>query len=336
VAETELRHGASGRVHRFLHRTPTQAVRPGQHARLKVLLPAVLFMLAAVLLAGCGGKSGRELAVREWSAWSLPPDGARLPAPRRVVPGLGGEMLVLDDVGRVLVYDASGELKRQWRMPDSTIGRPEGACVLRDGRIFVCDTHYQRIVVFDQAGTVLYMFGSEGKGPGQFIYPVAITADDEDNLYICEYGGNDRVQMFRPDGTYLSGFGGFGTGPGEFQRPSGIVWRDGRLYVADAINNRVLVFEDAKFVGILGGTEGAPTLRFPYDIAPAPDGGLLVVEYQAGRVTWLTADGKLAGRACAPGSGQGNLRTPWSLSVSASGEVWVADTGNRRLVRMKL
>jgi DNA-binding beta-propeller fold protein YncE len=180
------------------------------------------------------------------------------------------------------------------------------------------------------------LFRSEGSGPGEFVYPVAVCQDGTENLYVAEYGSNDRVQKFGRDGACLLAFGGFGTEAGNFQRPSGLVWRDGRVYVADAINNRIQVFaDDGRFVGVLAPPGRAPAaLHFPYDLAPAPDGGFHVVEYGAGRLTKLGPDGALLGRFDTSGTAAGPLRTPWGLAGDAAGRIWIADTGNRRIVEL--
>ena len=50
---------------------------------------------------------------------------------------------------RVLVFSTSGQLLRKWEMPAYDVGKPEGICVFKDGRIAVTDTHYHRVVFFD-------------------------------------------------------------------------------------------------------------------------------------------------------------------------------------------
>ena len=289
--------------------------------------------LAAVLLSGCGGAPGgaAALPVRETHIWSVPPVEAVQPAPRSVAAGASNEVYVLDTAGRVLVYAANGEVTRQWPMPELTVGKPEGVLELRDGHVLVCDTHYHRVVEFDGHGQVVRMFGREGRGPGEFIYPVAIAADDRENLFVAEYGSNDRVQVFTRAGEFVRSFGGFGTKAGEFQRPSGLVWHEGRVYVADAFNNRIQVFTDAgQFVQVLE----TPALAFPYDLKWSADGALFVVEYGAGRVTKLALDGRLLGRYGSNGSGIGQFATPWGLALDGRGDLIVADTGNRRLVQL--
>jgi len=293
-------------------------------------------LLFALLLAACSERKDAGLTAREWRTWQLPPEGATLPTPRSLATGLHDELVVLDTAGRVLIYDANAVLLRQWHMLDTSVGKPEGVVILRDGRVVVCDTHYHRIVYFDAEGRWLRNFGKEGEGAGEFIFPVGITKDADENLYVCEYGGHDRVQKFTREGEFVLEFGGFGTEPGKFQRASGLVWHQGKVHVADAINNRVAVFTDAgKYVGDLGAPQ-PPSFALPYDIALGPDGNFYVIEYGAGRLSQVTPAGKLLGRLGHTGAGTGEFATPWGLCVDSRGYITVGDTKNRRLVRLRL
>ncbi len=329
VAESELRHEPTGRRRRFCHRAEGGPLRRGMKVVLRVL--AVLLLVA---LVGCGGAEGPALSVSAVRHWPVPPAGPSIPAPRAVAVGPEGRAHVLDTAGRVLVYGPDGEVARRWTMPEAEVGTAEGLCVLRDGRVAVADTHYSRVIVFDRQGRELLRFGREGTGPGEFLYPVAVAADEDGNLFVAEYGSNDRVQKFAPDGELLLEFGGFGTGAEQFQRPSGLAWREGRLYVADAMNSRVQVFAaDGRSLGVLGGGQEL-TFRLPYDVAAGPEGDLYVVEYGAARVSRVTPEGRLVGRFGAVGHGEGQMRTPWGLAVAPGGHILIADTGNRRIVEL--
>lgn len=333
--ESRVRQDGQNLEIRLLHRVPERPLDAGGRVRLR-LLPGLLLLLLA-LVPGCGGSADPVLSAHTTDSWSLPAHQGRMPAPRGIGPGPDRTLYVLDNAGRVLVYDEAGELLRDWWMPDYDIGKAEGVCVLQDGRVAVADTHYHRVVVFDRQGIEQLRFGKLGEGPGEFIYPVKVIQSPSGTLFVCEYGGHDRVQMFRPDGTYVGEFGRFGTAPGEFQRPSGIVWRDGLLYVVDAFNNRVQVFTElGQFVKVIAdGTEGA-SLYYPYDVTLTPDDRLLVVEYGGSRVTAIDLDGKLLGRFGTPGGGENQLMTPWGLTVDSQGRLLICDTGNRRLVRLEL
>ena len=339
-AETDLQTD-NGSTRTFIHR-PSEAPARGARVRLRALLRTILCLaLAAFFSAGCKRNGDTAtISVKPCRTWMLPADGAVQPTPRSLTTGPHDELAVMDTAGRVLIYDADGALLRQWKMLDVKFGKPEGIVWLKDNRIVVCDTHYRRLVWFDQQGHVLKTLGQHGKGHGEFIYPVGICKDAAENLYVCEYGGNDRVQVFTRDGEWVREFGSPGTGPGQFQRPSGLVWHAGKVFVADAINNRVLIFTDAgKYLGVLGaGADGtsAPIFNLPYDITLAPDGALYVIEYGAGRLTKLSLDGKILGRHGHTGRGDGEFATPWGLTVDSRMRVLVADTMNRRIVSLQL
>lgn len=331
VEEVEIRHEPTQTRRRFYHRPATAQLRTGDRVLLRICV-----LLCLLLIAGCGSaKDVPTIAVKRETHWSLPPDGPSVPAPRGVHVGPDHELYVLDNAGRVLVFDAERKLARQWRMPESSVGKPEKLCVFKDGRVAIADTHYHRIIFFDKSGVELSRLGVYGKGPSEFIYPVAIVQDGEENFYVCEYGENDRVQKFSLDGKFLLEFGGFGTATGEFQRPSGIVWRDKKLYVVDAFNNRIQVFsEEGKFLEVLGSGDAKGDLNYPYDIATNAAGELVVVEYGAGRVSQFDLTGKLLGRFGTTGTGEGQMNTPWGLSVDGADRIVIADTGNRRIVEL--
>lgn len=334
VAEVELRHEPSGTVQKFFHRPPANHLARGT----RVVLKALVCLLLCLHMAGCGqSKKTPTIAVKEVHSWSVPPQDLLQPAPRSLAIGNHGEVIALDTAGRVLVYAADGSIARQWPMPDCKIGKPEGVVMLRDGRVVVCDTHYHRVVVFDADGKSYQTFGKEGQGPGEFIYPIAVAKDPQENLYIAEYGSNDRVQKFTSDGKFLLAFGAFGTKPGEFQRPSGLVWRDGKIYASDAFNNRVQVFsDDGKFLKILDSTNAPLALKLPYDLKLGADDNLYAVEYGAGRVTRFDLEGRVLARYGSIGSGLGQFATPWGLAVDAQKKIYVADTGNRRVVEIQM
>ncbi|HEX9048553.1 MAG TPA: hypothetical protein VF988_16105, partial [Verrucomicrobiae bacterium] len=334
VAEVEVRHEPTGAVRSFFHRPSSNHLMRGT----RILLKALLCLWLCVHGTGCRpAATGAAIPVKEVHAWSVPAAGLLQPAPRSLGIGNHGEVIALDTGGRVLVYAPDGSIARQWRMPETKNGNPEGVCMLRDGRIVVGDTHYHRVVVFAPDGQSFKTFGREGQGPGEFIYPVAVTKDAQDNLYIAEYGSNDRVQKFTADGKFLLAFGAFGTKPGEFQRPSGLVWRDGKIYAADAFNNRIQLFsDDGKFLKIVDWPEQPLALRLPYDLKLGSDDALYVVEYGAGRVTKFDLAGRVLGRYGTTGAGLGQFATPWGIAVNGQKQVYVADTGNRRIVELKL
>lgn len=331
IAEVDLQDTRQGARRTFVHRPAGPLLRPGDRVLMKVLT-----LLLVLMFAGCES-SEPVLHVKKETCWNMPPDGPRVPAPRGMTVSPDGEYLVLDNAGRLLVFDEAGQLRRQWWMPDYSVGKPEGVCVLKDGRIAVADTHYHRVVLFSHDGDVIGMFGKLGTGPGEFVYPVSVVQDEQENLYVCEYGNfNDRAQKFSKEGTFIRQIGAYGTEDGQFQRPSGAAWFDGRLYIVDAFNNRIQVFDgDGKLVAILGTSDKISDLYYPYDISVSDRGELYVVEYGAGRVSKYDRSGKLLGRYGHSGPGTAEFMTPWGLAIDHRGRVYVCDTGNRRIVELE-
>ncbi len=333
VMESTLEDAASGAKRTFSHRGRTLPTGDGWRAMLRWL--GIL-----LITFGMGCERTEEwptLTMAEVNAWRLPIDGPKLPAPRSVAVGPHDEIVALDDAGRVLVFDAQGKVIRRWRMPDISVGRPEGVVVLDQGDIVVCDTHYHQIITFSPEGEEKQRFGKSGRGPGEFIYPVAITKDPKGHLYVGEYGSNDRIQKFTLTGEHILSFGTFGTEPGAFQRPSGIVWHADRLYIADAVNNRLQIFhDDGRFDRVLPLTHDGQhvPLHLPYDLVMSPHHHLVLIEYGAGRILQCDLSGNLLGTYGRQGSAIGQFSTPWGITVDSRGRFRVADQGNRRLVAL--
>lgn len=245
---------------------------------------------------------------------------------------------VIDKTARVQRFGFDGEPQLFWNMPAKSNGKPTGVSVAPDGRIFVADTHYFRVVVYDNEGHELQQFGSYGEEPGQFIYTTDIAFAPNGNLYVSEYGGHDRIQVFDADGKYLFEFGSPGSEPGQFTRPQSLAFsNDGtELFVADACNHRIQVFTlDGTFKRIISKLgRGLGEVAYPYGIIVLADDSLLVNEFGNNRVQRFSADGEPLGLWGTSGRGPGQLQYPWSSAV-CDGELFILDSGNNRVQVME-
>lgn len=308
----------------------------GKLDRVKLNVLSMLLLMLTLCVTGCKpGNQLPQIPVKNTHVWAVPLDDISVPAPRNAKMLPDGRMMVLDTAGRVLLYDNAGKVTAIWHLPTNANGNPEGTCLLSDGRVAVADTHYHRIVFFDMQGNVTSMFGQRGEASSQFIYPVSVVQDDKGFIYVVEYGGNDRVQKFTPDMKHVLTFGKAGTGTGEFQRASGAMIHKNLLYVADAINNRILVFETetGKHIDTLGHNH----LDLPYDLAIDDREHLYIAEYGAGRVTEMDLSGKIVATFGHTGRGGADeFMTPWSVTVTPDHQIRVMDTGNHRIVELEL
>ncbi len=245
-----------------------------------------------------------------------------------------GVLYVVDKSARVQRYGIDGEPQVQWRMPKWDNGKPTGLAVHPDGRVFVADTHYHRVIAYDPDGHEQMRFGQYGEEPGQFIYPTDVAFGPDGRIYVSEYGGNDRISVFSPDGVFEVSFGSLGNGPEQFSRPQAMAFsRDGtELYIADACNHRIVVTDrEGNLLRILGGPgQGPGRFAYPYDVMVLDDGALLVCEFGNNRVQRLSPEGECLGTHGRAGTGDGELQYPWGVDGDDE-TIFVLDSGNNRV-----
>lgn len=255
--------------------------------------------------------------------------------PRPVAVAPDGSVWVGDKTGRVQHFTPDGKLLLEFRMPEYANGKPVGMSVGPDGNLYVADTHYHRVIVFDPQGKELRRWGTFGQGPGQFIYPTDVAFAPDGRIFVSEYGGNDRISIFSPDGKFLSSFGQLGEGEGQFSRPAAMAVDAARscLYVADACNHRIARYDlNGKLLGYFG-TPGreAGQLKYPYGLALLADGRLAVSEFGNHRVQGFDSQGRSVAILGQPGKGPGELVSPWGVAADAQGRLYVVDSGNNRV-----
>jgi DNA-binding beta-propeller fold protein YncE len=140
-------------------------------------------------------------------------------------------------------------------------------------------------------GTLVY--GRNAAGQSVITDPKNVAVGPDGKIFVVE-GKTARVTVFNPDGTIAASWGGPGQGNGQFQEPWGIaVAPNGNVYVADTWNHRVQYFDPTgKFLG-----------------------------------TW----GKLGDAKGSATSDPGIFWGPRAIAISQAGDVYVTDTGNKRV-----
>lgn len=251
---------------------------------------------------------------------------------------------VVDKAARIQVFDRKGRFLHGWMTPEWQFGKPTGLSFDNDGNLMVADTHYYRVLFYTPEGELLEdktIGGVEGLGPGEFSWVTDCVQDSKGNYYVSEYGELDRVQKFSPSGDYLWGWGGHGPELDEFKRPQNLaIDEDDNLWVVDACNHRVMVFDVSgdgpkllKHWGELGSEPGK--LRYPYDLVL--DGKYVYIcEFGNHRVQKFTRDGELIGYWGSHGRDNGELHNPWAIVKDSKDRLHVLDTYNQRVQRIRL
>lgn len=221
-------------------------------------------------------------------------------------------------------------------------------------RLYVADDDHHRVLVLDPATLApVGSVGTFGTGPGQMQnpYDVAVDGHELPQLYVAD-NLNNRVDVFDAFGLgFLGSFGRTGYGPGlgnmEIVRSVGALADvpGGGVIAADTANNRVQRFDAGGTVvaawGLAG--RGAGYVTRPGGVTFAPDGGVTVADTFDHRIALLAADGTFAGQRgqisaitgfAFAGSNPGQLNLPSGVAYDAAGNLWIADTGNDRVVEL--
>jgi uncharacterized protein (TIGR03663 family) len=137
--------------------------------------------------------------------------------------------------------------------------------------------------------------------------PTGLTVDGQGNIYIADTGGH-QIHVFGPDGQFIRSLGGFGSESGRLYEPRGVaVDSEGNVYVADTWNARVVKFDP----------EGRALATWGSGDQDLGDGRMATI-----------TDGTQAGNDAAPLGFFG----PRGLALDAQGNLYIADTGNKRIV----
>lgn len=178
----------------------------------------------------------------------------------------------------------------------------------------------------------LQVFGSRGRGPGHFVKPRAIAANQWGEIFVVDRSG--RIQKFDSEGRHLLTWNLEKVDNGY---PTGLDCDSaGDLWVADTHNSRILHYSRAGQLLSRFGEYGEEPGRlvYPTDVLVSPEGFVFVTEYGGqgrDRVMKFRSDGSFVAEWGGTGTGPGQLRRAMGLCFDPEGNIWVADSCNHRL-----
>lgn len=268
-----------------------------------------------------------------------------LAEPRGVALAADGTIYTIDSfAARVTAFRPDGTVAYQWGKKgtgDGEFAEPWGIAVAPNGDVYVADTWNHRVQHFDRTGKFLGKWGGfvDAKGqlgvePGNFWGPRDVVVTPSGNVLVSD-AGNKRVQVFDLAGKYITMFGGDGTDPGKLKEPVGLAAdASGNVYVADTWNRRIQKF-DSRYQPVaqipVSGWESQSVANKPY-LAAGPDGRILYSVPEKNQVVILGPDGRQEASLPPLGTEAASLKSPVGVAVSKQGEVFVADSGNTRLI----
>ena len=135
-----------------------------------------------------------------------------------------------------------------------------------------------------------------------------------------------------PGYIFITSWGGPGSAPGKFHDPTGIAVTDDEVFVSDARNARIQVFDhDGRFKRQFGSKGDAPgQLGRPMNLAIFAE-ELYVADYWNDRIDVFGLDGTYRRSVGRKGNEPGSFNAPGGVAVAADGHLFVADFYNQRI-----
>ncbi len=295
----------------------------------------IFILIVVFLITGCHKKTIEKVMVRQLR--QIGTQGSQpgfFKEPRGLCFTPDGSLLVTDFRNyRVQKLTVAGKPLQQWGSRGNKPGQfndPTCAAVDSHGNLFVVDTWNHRVQRCDPDGNWIENWA---KG-GDFYAPRGIAIDASDKVYVANTSFHN-IKVFNRSGKLIATWGSEGAGADQFHDPLGLAFGpDGNLYVADTGNQRI------KVVSPTGQT--LRTIRVPEwseknfneaYIAVGSDNKIYVTVPNANFIQVYTKDGHLFSRFGEPGVGPEQLMFPTGIAVSASGQVFISDSLNNRIVK---
>jgi len=176
-----------------------------------------------------------------WKFGSLGTQAGQFNTPHRLAT-LNNELFVADSKNhRIQVFDTDGNFLRQFGTHGESIGQlSEPIDVNAYGsQIFVADSARASILVFDLNGKFMREFEVNQNVSG-ISEPYAVFVYD-DLIFVSDIG-DFSVKIFDLDGNFIKQFGQYGDRYSEFSHPLYTVTDGNRIFVSDAQNYRIQIF----------------------------------------------------------------------------------------------
>jgi len=177
------------------------------------------------------------------------PSKGQFANPRGIDVDSAGNFYVADTMNaRIQKFQPDGTFVSVFGSSGPGVGEmrePNDVAVDSAGNIFVVDALNHRLLKFSPDG----IFVSEWAGPeATFFGPRSVTIGPDQKVYVLDQGRSRVVRKNAIDDGFIE-WGKPGGGEGDFNEPTAIEVADGKVYIADAGNQRIQVFDlDGKFI----------------------------------------------------------------------------------------
>ena len=274
--------------------------------------------------------------------------------PRDIALAPDGTLYVADTFNnRIQHLAADGTVLQVWgsfadiskgQAPGGTFYEPWGIAVGPDGSVYVADTWNHRIQKFTADGKFVNMWGYFGQAETPFAIwgPRDIAINSKGQIFITDTG-NKRIVVYDQDGNSITQFGSIGLQPGQFDEPVGLaIDQNDAVYIADTWNQRIQVMvpdSSGTYLPLINwevyGWYGQSLDNKPF-LAVDNNGNLYTTDPDGNRVLRFTTTGTFVNYFGDYGTGTNGFNLPTGIITDSKGGVWVADSGNNRIMHFTM
>ena len=221
---------------------------------------------------------------------------------------------------------------------------PTGVAVDSLGNVYVADSGNGRVRKIDASGTITTLVGGPGRWDARIAqyWSAESTSDQPSELRAVAVGGNGAVYVASSDAVYLVGHPRPPTGvtpaagemTGEVNLPEGTAWVQRPLI-------EILAGTEAEGFAGDGGPARMASFSDPRGVATDGVGNVYVadtgnhrvrrIDKLTGKITTLAGKGENGFAGDGGQAQQAQFNSPTDVAVDAAGNVYVADSGNRRV-----
>lgn len=273
-------------------------------------IPFLFLAMGVSLLGGCAGAT-KPMEPDTPIIFPLPPERARV--------------LYLGSVSSTADLPNVQSSFAEFVLGPAPVSHPLAkpiSAALRGERLYVCDTVFNTVVVYDMVSGGANRLAGD-RGIGKISQPNNLAFDGEGNLYVADRL-RQAVLVYHPDESFKAAWGR----PGEVE-PVAVAEDAGELFISNAKTHEIEVWssQDGSFLRKFGGLGRQPGMFFfPTHMALDGEGHLYVTDTGNFRVQKLDREGRPLSVIGGPGRGLGRFAWPKGLSLDGKGRLYVADS----------
>ncbi len=210
--------------------------------------------------------------------------------------------------------------------PKGYMSNPQGVRIDGDGYLYVADSNFGDVVIFDDEGNEFDRIAVPDYSGG-LANPADVIIDEEGFIYVSDMP-NSVVQVFDPDYQHWMVI------DEGFNYPQGLsINHDGDLLVVNSANSTVskidimdVIDEEAFYLDMF-----YVTGQWPVGISIDSEDNMALGVTGSDEIHYLSKKGDLLHKIGETGSNPGQLKSPQGVWIDAENHIYVAETENGRI-----